>query len=172
MLLHMHKHYARSMTQLQNMYAFLQQSESQYYDPAPFCAVAGYRGEPVDVRQQQDATEFLFRLFESIDCTCALHFNTVSTLPTTTLNLTTHLHTCFNNDVLVVMNSDNGRYTITRSVIQAVWWNPTSAIRRWTKRLSSIPFRKPKLVLLLASTCAGYGNIRARVNSVSCCGKC
>ena len=55
--------------QTQRMYAYLQESEKQYYDPKGFCHT--YKdpddpSKPIDVRIQQDASAFYGRLLHTI----------------------------------------------------------------------------------------------------------
>merc|ERR1711871_961323 len=56
------------MYQLQTMFANLQESEKQCYNPQPFChAFKDWEGAPVDVLVQQDIHEFLTNFFQQIE---------------------------------------------------------------------------------------------------------
>jgi len=56
------------MYQLQLLFAHLQQSEKQYYDPWELCQVyTDYDGQPVNISQQMDVDEFLNVLFEKVE---------------------------------------------------------------------------------------------------------
>lgn len=50
------------------MYANLQLSQRQYYDPIKFClAVKDYQGKPINIFVQEDAHEFLNSIFDKIE---------------------------------------------------------------------------------------------------------
>ena len=54
--------------QLQVMFAYLSQSSKQYYDTVPFCfAYKDERGQPINVRIQQDAQEFFNVLLDRLE---------------------------------------------------------------------------------------------------------
>ena len=54
--------------QLQLLFAHLQESEKQYYDPWDLCQTyTDYEGKPVNINQQMDVDEFLNVLFEKIE---------------------------------------------------------------------------------------------------------
>eukprot|EP00937_MAST-01D_sp_MAST-1D-sp2_P002109 g2109.t1 len=56
------------MYQLQTMFANLQESEKQCYNPQPFChAFKDWEGAPVDVLVQQDIHEFLTNFFQQVE---------------------------------------------------------------------------------------------------------
>ena len=54
--------------QLQVMFTFLSQSDKQFYDTAPFCfSYKDERGQPINVRVQQDAQEFFNVLLDRLE---------------------------------------------------------------------------------------------------------
>ena len=54
--------------QLQLLFAHLQESEKQFYDPSDLCQVyTDYDGQPVNISQQMDVDEFLNVLFEKVE---------------------------------------------------------------------------------------------------------
>ncbi len=54
--------------QLQSLFSHLLALEKSYYDPIGFCnAIVDMDGEPIDVLEQQDADEFVLRLFQQIE---------------------------------------------------------------------------------------------------------
>merc|ERR1719424_2658319 len=56
------------MFQLQRMFANLQESEKQCYNPQGFCAAfKDWEGQPVDVIVQQDIHEFLTNFFQQLE---------------------------------------------------------------------------------------------------------
>ncbi len=56
------------LLQLKTLFTFLEGSDRQHYDPAPFCAaVKDSDGNPTNVRIQQDADEFIRLLFDQLE---------------------------------------------------------------------------------------------------------
>ena len=56
------------MYQLKLLFAHLQESEKQFYDPWDLCQVyTDYDGQPVNISQQMDVDEFLNVLFEKVE---------------------------------------------------------------------------------------------------------
>ena len=53
--------------QLQTVFAYLQESELKYYEPARFWESFKMDGNPVNIREQQDAFEFYTKLIAQID---------------------------------------------------------------------------------------------------------
>lgn len=49
------------------MFGSLQESQMRYHDPSQFCKKLQWDGVPVDTSRQQDASEFLTKLFQIID---------------------------------------------------------------------------------------------------------
>lgn len=51
-----------------NMFGFLQLSDRQYFNPAPFCfSFKSFDGTPTNVREQKDAQEFLNLGFDRLE---------------------------------------------------------------------------------------------------------
>jgi ubiquitin C-terminal hydrolase len=54
--------------QMQTMFAHLQESHKQFYDPWEFCKTyTDYEGQPVNVRQQMDVDEYFNMLFDKLE---------------------------------------------------------------------------------------------------------
>lgn len=53
--------------QLQRLFSYLNQSQRQFYDTTPFCLNYKVNGNPIDVRQQQDATEFFAEFTDRLE---------------------------------------------------------------------------------------------------------
>ncbi|KAB7497647.1 Ubiquitin carboxyl-terminal hydrolase 24, partial [Armadillidium nasatum] len=53
--------------QLQNLFGHLLESQLQYYTPEKFWSCVSMGGQPINIREQQDAFEFYSRLSEQID---------------------------------------------------------------------------------------------------------
>lgn len=50
------------------LFGFLQLSDRQYYNPAPFCySFKAFDGQPTNVREQKDAQEFLNVGFDRLE---------------------------------------------------------------------------------------------------------
>ena len=59
------------MLQMQRQFAFLQESEKQYYNPRSLCAaIKDWEGNPTDVLEQKDVPEFLAKLFADMESQC------------------------------------------------------------------------------------------------------
>ena len=54
--------------QVQRLFAFLQESEEMYYNPAGLCkSLKDWEGNSIDVSVQDDASMFLTKLFQELD---------------------------------------------------------------------------------------------------------
>jgi len=59
------------MYQMQKQFAYLQESEKQYYNPRGLCnAIKDWEGNPTDVTEQKDVPEFLTKLFADMETQC------------------------------------------------------------------------------------------------------
>lgn len=59
------------MLQMQRMFANLQESEKQYYNPRSLCAaIKDWEGNPTDPLEQKDVPEFLTKLFADMESQC------------------------------------------------------------------------------------------------------
>ena len=59
------------MLQIQRQFAYLQESEKQYYNPRSLCSsIKDWEGNPTDVLEQKDVPEFLAKLFADMESQC------------------------------------------------------------------------------------------------------
>jgi len=53
--------------QLQRMFAFMDISQRKDYKPTFFCRAFDWEGQPVNIREQQDSSDFLAKIFDKIE---------------------------------------------------------------------------------------------------------
>lgn len=52
-----------TLYQMQRMFAYLQDSDRQYYDPVPYAKSLTWEGEPTNVNVMQDASDYVSNMF-------------------------------------------------------------------------------------------------------------